>query len=137
MRLACAEALTEIVADEAVESARQRSVDRLWPQTEKAMTLAESLLAQWDDGALDAMAAMNLDLDVAREERRALWEGLGARGVLRDGASVTSRSPSHARWTVMTDAGPRELEVQMTAEREPRIQTLSVRVGPEPGGIPQ
>jgi CubicO group peptidase (beta-lactamase class C family) len=137
MRLACAEALTEIVADEAVESARQRSVDRLWPQTEEAMTLAESLLAQWDDGALDAMAAMNLDLDVAREERRALWEGLGARGVLRDGASVTSRSPSHARWTVMTDAGPRELEVQMTAEREPRIQTLLVREGPEPGGIPQ
>ena len=137
MRQACAEALVEIVAEDAAESARLRSIDRLWPQTEEAMALAETLLVRWDDSALDARAAMNLDLDVAREERRAHWEGLGATGVRRETATVTSSSPAHARWTVMTDAGPRELEVRLTAEREPRIQSLSARAGSEPSGNPQ
>ena len=35
------------------------------------MLLVESLLVEWDDAALDAFAAFNLDLDQARHERRA------------------------------------------------------------------
>jgi hypothetical protein len=40
---------------------------------------------------------------------------------------VTSRSPAHARWTVVTDRGPVELDVLLTAEKEPRIQALTAR----------
>lgn len=126
MRLACAEALSGIVADEAAEAGRQRGIDRLWPQTERAMALAESLLAHWDDAALDALAAMNLDLDQPRAERRQAWQALAAGGVRRDLESVTSRSPAHARWTVTTEAGPRVLEVLLTGELPPRIQSMSV-----------
>lgn len=127
MRLACTDALAAIVADEAAEAARLRAVDRLWPQTEQAMRLAEALLVEWIDTALDAMAAVNLDLDQRREDRRRAWQGLGVREVRREAASVSSRSPAHARWRVATDAGPMELDVLLTGEREPRIQALGVR----------
>ena len=127
MRLVCAEALSEIVADEAAEAARLRAVDRLWPQTERAMEVAEALLAEWDDAALDAIAAVNLDLDQSRDERRRAWEALGAGAVRRDVASVTSRSPAHARWTVDSANGRVELDVLLTGEREPRLQSLVAR----------
>ena len=127
MRLACTDALAAIVADEAHEAARVRAVDRLWPQTEQAMALAEQLLSHWDDAALDAMAAVNLDLDQARAERRQAWQSLGAGTVHRIESSVTSRSPAHARWTVATDRGRIGLDVLLTGEREPRIQSLAAR----------
>jgi CubicO group peptidase (beta-lactamase class C family) len=127
MRDACASALAEIVAEEAADAARVRAVDRLWPQTEQAMVLAEALLAEWDDAALDAMAAINLDLDKGRDERRSAWQALAASEVVRDATSVTSRSPAQARWIVATDMGRVELEVLLTGEREPRIQSLTAR----------
>ena len=127
MRLVCAEALAEVVADEAAEAARLRAVDRLWPQTERAMDVAESLLAEWDDEVLDAMAAVNLDLDQPRDERRQAWRALEAGSVRRNVTSVTSRSPAHARWTVDSDRGRVELDVLLTGEREPRLQSLVAR----------
>jgi len=133
MRPVCADVLAEIVAEEAGEAARQRAIDRLWPQTERAMLLAESLLLDWDDAALDAVAAMNLDLDQARAERRAEWGSLDVTSLNRDSATVTSRSPAHAHWTVVTNVGPVDLDVLLTAEREPRIQALTARSAPSPG----
>lgn len=127
MRLVCAEALSEIVADEAADAARQRAIDRLWPQTERVMDIAESLLAEWDDSLLDTVAAVNLDLDQPRAERRQAWLALSAGSVRRDFASVTSRSPAHARWMVDSDGGRMELDVQLTGEREPRLQSLTAR----------
>ena len=127
MRQACAEALVEIAADDAVESARLRSIDRLWPQTQQAMALAESLLVVWEDDALDTMAAVNLDLDRSRDERRRAWQALGAGWVRRDPASITTRAPAHARWIVYSDMGSIELEVLLTGERVPRIQGLTAR----------
>jgi CubicO group peptidase (beta-lactamase class C family) len=127
MRDACASALAELVAEEAADAARVRAIDRLWPQTEQAMVLAEALLAEWDDAALDAMAAINLDLDKGRDERRSAWQALAASEVVRDAMSVTSRSPAQARWIVATDMGRVELEVLLTGEREPRIQSLTAR----------
>jgi len=131
MRVLCAEILAKIVSDEAREASRLRAIERLWPQTERAMDLLEALLVEWDDTALDAMAAVNLDLDQARHERRDAWQFLAAGTVRRDPASVISRSPAHARWTVMTDAGRVELDVLLTGEREPRIQALAARLLPE------
>ena len=127
MRIVCAEVLSEIVADEAPEAGRLRAVSRLWPHTKRAMDLVESLLAQWDDAALDAMAAANLDLDQARAERREAWQALAAGSVRRDPATVTSRSPAHAHWTVETDGGRVELDVLLTGERAPRIQSMAAR----------
>ena len=129
MRVACAQALSEIVADEAAEIARLRAVDRLWPQTEQAMLLVESLLAEWDDTALDAAAALNLDQDQARAERREQWQSLGVSSVRRDPGSIASPSPAQATWTVITDVGAVQLGVLLTGERQPRIQAMTAARG--------
>lgn len=127
VRVACTEALRAIVGDDAAEARRARSVDRLWPQTRQAMDLGEGLLVTWDDAALDDWAAMNLDLDQARAERRSAWNALGVRTARRQWSTVTSRGPAHACWRVETDAGTIEMDVLLTGEREPRIQAMSAR----------
>lgn len=133
MRSACATVLSEIVADEAAVAARERSIARLWPQTEQAMALVEGLLLDWDDVALDAAAAVNLDLDQSRRERREAWAALGVRSLEREVGSVWTRSPAHAHWRVRTDVGPIELDVILTGERAPRIQSMSASLGVDSG----
>ena len=129
MRSVCAAVLADIVADEAAEATRSRSVTRLWPETTRAMALVEALLIAWDDESLDEAAAMNLDLDQARHERRAEWQALEVGSAAREPDSVTSHSPAHARWRVITEGGSVDLEILMTGERVPRIQAMSARRG--------
>ena len=121
-----AEILNDIVDDEVSGARRDRERAALWPATVAAMDVAESLLARWDDGRADAQVAMNVDLDQPRDERRRLWQALAAdRGpFLRDDRSVRSSSPAHARWRMHGVSGDVWLEVLMSPEREPRIQTL-------------
>ena len=128
--------MDELVEPDAAAAQRQVAVARLWPQTVAAMDVAESLLRDWDDDLLDAHAAMNLDLDQPRDERRAEWaerrDALGAATRVVD--SVESRSPAHARWQVAGTGGTAWLEVLLSPERSPRIQSLSLSVVTPPGG---
>lgn len=101
--------------------------DRLWPVTREAMTAAEALLVDWDDAVADAWFAHNLDLDQDRAERRQAVRALAAGSVERDEHSVTSRTPAHARWRARTEAGFVTLEVLMSPDPSPRIQTLTYR----------
>lgn len=135
MRKVCAELLFEIVADEAEAARRARGVDRLWPATKRAMAKAERLLSDWDDAIVDEFGAMNLDLDQPREERRRHWERLSReRGPFSEQSdTLTSRSPAHARWRMLGEHGDVWLEVLMTPEREPRIQTLAVTAADDRG----
>jgi hypothetical protein len=79
---------------------------------------------------------MNLDLDQPREERRAEWAeratALGTTRRVQD--SVESRGPAHARWQVSGPGGTAWLEVLLTPEREPGIQTLTVSSISTPDG---
>lgn len=134
MRLLCADVLADIVSDESGEAARLRAVERLWPQTEQAMLLLESLLVEWDDEALDAMAAVNLDLDQSRDERREAWQALNAGSVSRHHSTITTRGPAHARWEVTTSSGVVQLDVLLTGERDPRIQAMSAQPRDRSGG---
>lgn len=129
LRRVCGAVLADIVADEAAEAARMRAVERLWPQTERAMLLVESLLVEWDDTTLDAAAAINLDQDQAREERREQWRSLGVSSLMRDPQSINSLSPAQVTWTVMTNAGAVQLGILLTGEREPRIQAMTATRG--------
>ncbi|TEX52245.1 MAG: hypothetical protein B7C55_01400 [Actinomycetales bacterium mxb001] len=127
MRQVCADTLAEIIREDAVQARRSRSTDALWPSTERAIRIAEDLLETWDDAAVDEFGAMNLDLDQPRAERRRHWERLtqerGSFTTQPD--TLTSRSPAHARWRMRGERGDVWLEVLMTPEREPRIQTLA------------
>ena len=120
--------MDDLVGDDGLTAQRRGAVVRLWPQTQAAMQVAEALLAGWDDALVDAHAAVNLDLDQPRDERRAEWQArateLGFDRRLDE--SVESRSPAHARWQVAGSGGTAWLEVLLSPEREPRIQTLSL-----------
>jgi CubicO group peptidase (beta-lactamase class C family) len=128
--------MDDLVADDGLTTQRQAAVRALWPQTVAAMDMAEQLLTAWDDTLVDTRAAVNLDLDQPRDERRAEWqaraEELGA--VERVDDSVESRSPAHARWQVSGPGGTAWLEVLLTPELEPRIQTLTVSAVTAAGG---
>ena len=120
--------MDDLVGADAATAQRHVAVAGLWPQTVTAMDVAESLLSAWDDDLLDAHAAMNLDLDQPRDERRAEWaerrDALGTAARVVD--SVESRSPAHARWQVAGPGGTAWLEVLLSPERSPRIQALSL-----------
>lgn len=119
--------LTELVA---LEPATDPGRD-LWPETQQAMAVAEALLTRWDDDLADGHFAHNLDLDIPREVRRAAVtaasRALGA--FARESSSVRSRTAAHARWQVRGEGGSAWLEVLMSPDREPRIQTLRVEFG--------
>ena len=104
-----------------------RPIARLWPVTRQAMDVAESLLCAWNDDLADTWFAHNLDLDQLREERRRAVARLSANYVTRDEHSVNSRTPAHARWEVRTERGDLVLELLMSPDRTPRIQTLIYR----------
>jgi CubicO group peptidase (beta-lactamase class C family) len=105
---------------------------RAWARTLEAMDVAERLLESWDDALADAWFAVNVDLDRPRDERRAalarVRESIG--GATRDASSVVSTSPSRARWRVVGPTGTATLEVLLTPEATPRIQTLTAATDP-------
>ena len=103
-----------------------RSVGELWPETSAAMDAAEALLGTWDDELCDRVFAHNLDLDRDRSERRnhaaQLAQGMGA--FSRDAESVESRTPAHARWSVIGRSGSVRIELLMSPDPTTRIQML-------------
>jgi hypothetical protein len=90
------------------------------------MDAAETLLGTWDDELCNRIFAHNLDLDRDRSERRnqaaELAQTIGA--FTRVAASLESRTPAHARWRVQGRAGMVVIEVLMSPDPEPLIQTL-------------
>ena len=102
--------------------------DRLWPATLRAMDAVEGLLAQWDDVAADALFAHNVDLDEPRAERADEWrEARDAIGAFtRDEASLQSRTPAQATWRVTGERGSARLDVLMSPDTEPLVQSLRV-----------
>jgi len=74
--------------------------------------------------------APNMDLDVPRDERLAaladVRESIGMPERVVD--SVEHATPAQATWTMTGDGGSVRLELLMTPERVPRIQTLVVKL---------
>jgi hypothetical protein len=100
----------------------------LWPETVAAQADVESLVWSWDDDLAKRLLAMNVDLDEAMERRSAQ---LGFfRRVLgpftRDDASeATSEAPSHLKWWMRGPTGRLQIEIRLSPELPPRVQTLS------------
>ena len=123
--------LEALLAAEAAPIRRIRPV----PATEAARATIERLLGRWDDEAIDRLCAMNVDLDEPIARRRAVFEKLRAsHGALvpDPDAPVESFSPFHLAWWMRGERGRVQLEIQLSPEREPRVQTLNVTSVPEP-----
>ncbi|WP_375406733.1 serine hydrolase domain-containing protein [uncultured Amnibacterium sp.] len=108
----------------------------LWPETAAARHVVEDLLRTWDDAALAGVAADNLVLDESFALRRAHAERLRDRiGLAADapvlpltGSAARSDSPAHLAWTVVGATGAIRCEIRLTPVREPKLQTLHLRL---------
>ena len=107
-----------------------------WPETLSAQQVVTALLTHWDDEVAEQLFADNVALDQPLDRRRErisrMWERLGPP---RSGAQATPRpaefdSPAHCRWWLHGERGDTQVEILLTPENPPRVQSLTVTVPP-------
>jgi hypothetical protein len=107
-----------------------------WPETEAARAAVEELLRNWDDAAADALFTPNVVWDAPYAERRQAIELMKSR-IGSFGPSPTrapeSDTPAHCRWWLTGERGTVQAQIQLSPERPPRVQSLSIAVPPEAG----
>jgi hypothetical protein len=99
------------------------------PVVERCRVVAEGLIAAWDDAVADEAFAVNMDLDEPREARRAAVAAVaGMLGPFErdDARPAVSCTAAHCRWWLRGEGGWAELEVLVTPEPVPRMQTFRV-----------
>jgi hypothetical protein len=130
MSPACTEVMNTLVQDHHEKVDRTESL--LWPATVTAMKVVETLLLKWDDDLASANFAINMDLDQPRSERiTAIASAVGRLAeVTRVPESFTSNTPAHAKWSIEGESGHIAIELLMSPELPPKIQTLKVAKSP-------
>ena len=107
-----------------------------WESTRAARAHMEGLLRAWDDDVASEVFAFNVALDDPLERRRAEIERIGERhGELSPDPDLpaTSDSPAHLVWWLRGERGGRvRVEIMLTGERPPRVQTFELRAVPDP-----
>ena len=106
-----------------------------WPATEAAAAAVERLLADWDDDLAARLFAGNVELDEPLPARRrriaAIRELLGA--LTPDpGVPVEHASPAQRLWWLRGPGGRLRVEIRLTPEQPPRVQTLTLTPVPHP-----
>ena len=107
-----------------------------WPATVAARQEIGQLMQSWDDAAADKLFSGNVALDQPLAERRRrvglIRERLGG---LREDASrpAESDTPAHCRWWVAGDHGTAQVEIRLTPQRPPRVQSFILAVPPATG----
>jgi CubicO group peptidase (beta-lactamase class C family) len=110
---------------------------RPWPQTLAAHEAVNRLLESWDDELAEQLFAPNVAQDVPFAERRA------AIAVIRDRIgdfAADTRPPqfgsaAQCQWWLTGDRGAVQVQIQLTPERHPRVQSLILPV-PSAAGAP-
>jgi len=106
-----------------------------WPETEAAAAAVERLLAQWDDDLAARLFAENVDLDEplpARRRRIAAIRTLIGALTPDPGVPVEHASPAQQVWWLRGPGGRLRVEIRLTPERPPRVQTLTLTPVPHP-----
>jgi len=113
--------------------------DRLWPETRTAQRAVSALIHDWSDAAAARIFAENVPLDEPYENRRAAIaraiaavDGLlpltpdvqqATAGMARE----ASTTPSHLVWRLPGNRGALRVEIRLTPQNPPLVQTFSVR----------
>src|SRR5262245_15691299 len=106
---------------------------RAWPQTLVARDEVMSLLARWDDASAERLFAENVALDEPFADRRTAVETIRER---IGNFSVDELRPAefdsaaHCRWWLRGEHGAVAVEITLTPEREPRVQSLTLAIPP-------
>ena len=116
------------------EPTRVRAISP-WPATRAARGNVERLFDAWDDELAARLFSANVDLDEPLERRRATLEklrGIHGRLVADDSEPARGDTPAHLEWWMVGEHGCVKVEILMSPEPEPRVQTLNVTSIPEP-----
>lgn len=102
-----------------------------WPETLAAREQVERLLASWDDSLADQLFAPNMDLDLPREQRRQqARDAAAAVGFTAPSMRPpTAITPAALRWECVGVRGSLQVEISLTPQRPPLVQTLLIQVG--------
>ena len=103
-----------------------------WPETLEARDVFDGLVRRWDTPTAEAIAAVNLQLDVPWEERVAgIAQAIAEVGPLID-APLTevprelTDTPAATNWTIDGERGRIRCHILMSPELPPRVQTFTV-----------
>jgi CubicO group peptidase (beta-lactamase class C family) len=104
-----------------------------WPETLAAAAEVNELLLDWDDATADALFSENVALDRPYQERRhvigLIRERIGS--FAADGARpAESDTPAHRRWWLTGERGTVQAQIQLSPQRPPRVQSLTLAVPP-------
>jgi len=114
-------------------SAAGRSAPRTapWPETLTARASVIKLLEAWDPDLAASIFSANVDLDEPLARRRAMIERLRLElaGLEPDSsAPIEVRTPAAVSWWMRGLRGRVKIELEMTPERPPRVQTLTLTI---------
>ncbi len=127
-----AQALAALIAD------RRRPGPTPWSATRRAAADVQQLIEHWDDELADTVLAPNVDLDLPRRERRDQLtmdlEAVGHSGSSESGDTMvmTHDTAAAASWTVEGSSGRVRVDIWLTPEVPPRVQTVAVTAAVNP-----
>jgi hypothetical protein len=107
-----------------------------WPETLAAREAVSDLLRAWDDAEAARLFSPNVAQDVPLAERRRAIDLIRERiGAFRDdpGRPPEFDTPAHCRWWLTGEHGTVQVQIQLTPERPPRVQSLALAVPPAAG----
>jgi len=107
-----------------------------WPETLAAREAVGRLLRSWDDTEAQRLFSPNVALDAPFEERQRRITLVRER--IGDFADDPDRplefdTPAHCRWWLTGERGSVQVQIQLSPERPPRVQSLALAVPPAAG----
>jgi CubicO group peptidase (beta-lactamase class C family) len=107
-----------------------------WPETLAAREAVNRLLSTWDDAEAARLFSANVAQDIPHEERRRVIaltaDRIGAFHV--DPARPPEfDTPAHCRWWLAGEHATVQVQIRLSPERPPRVQSLTLAVPPAAG----
>jgi CubicO group peptidase (beta-lactamase class C family) len=114
-------------------SVSERSGVVPWPATLTARDAVSGLLVSWDQAVADRLFSPNVALDAPYAERRAAIDRVRARigdfGIDRTYPSQND-TPASCRWRLNGERGRVQVQILLTPERQPRVQSVILAIPP-------
>jgi serine-type D-Ala-D-Ala carboxypeptidase/endopeptidase len=107
-----------------------------WPETLAAREAVSRLLRSWDDTQASRLFTPNVAQDAPFDERQQVIAMIRERlGDFRDdeGRRPEFDTPAHCRWWLAGAGGVAQAQIQLSPERPPRVQSLTLAVPPAAG----
>ncbi|MDQ2812964.1 MAG: beta-lactamase family protein [Actinomycetota bacterium] len=106
-----------------------------WPETLAARDAVGQLLRSWDQAAAERLFSPNVaqDAPFAERQRRIALVRERIGDFQAAGRAAEFDTPAHCRWWLAGERGTVQVQIQLTPERPPRVQSLSLAVPPAMG----